>query len=129
MEPDEEQALVLLDTWGSGETIDDEPFQGCRYTIRDYCPEFLEVPADLEVISFLSVHVGDKPFEYEGYKVLNSYPAGEHECPYKEHEDHGPSCPLCDGGNYVYWGEEWHVVVVTPETPAAFEGTEEFEDV
>lgn len=114
-----EEALVLLDAWGSGESIDSEPFQGHAYVIRDYHPEWVPVPKDRTgVVTLLSICVGTLS-TFEGYSVLEHYPAGERECPYLSEPSHVTSgCDLCKGDNYIYWGEEWQVVVLLEDESA-----------
>lgn len=109
---DNEQALLFMDAWGTGITIDEEPFQGHRYVIRGYAPEWCTVPDDNDgVVTLLSVAVG-KLTEFEGYRLFGSYSFGERECPWKDSDEHKEGCPLCENDNYIYWGEEWRVVVL-----------------
>jgi hypothetical protein len=111
---DQETALVFLEAWGSGETIDSEAFQGNAYVIRDYAPEWVDVPDDADVITLLTVQVG-APDSFEGYSILESYGVGEKTCPYLEDEEHSEACPLCQGDGILYWGEEWQIVVLTKD--------------
>lgn len=110
---DNEQALLFMDAWGTGITIDEEPFQGHRYVIRGYSPEWCDVPDNDGVVTLLSVAVG-KLTEFEGYRLFGSYPTGERECPWRDSEEH-KNCLLCGDDNYVYWGEEWRLVVLLRE--------------
>lgn len=106
-----EEALVLLDAWGTGEKIDKEPFQGHAFVIRDYHPEWVDLPEHEGVVTLLSVNVG-KLTNFEGYRLFGSYDSGEKECPYLSDPEHLKSCSLCRGDNYIYWGDEWRVVVL-----------------
>lgn len=106
-----EEALLLMDAWGTGITIDEEPFQGHRFVIRGYHPEWCSVPENDGVVTLLSVAVG-KLTEFEGYRLFGSYGTGERTCPYIEESEHEKGCPLCQGDSFIYWGEEWRLVVL-----------------
>lgn len=129
---EKEQALFLMGAWGSGESLDEEPFKDDEerefgYVITDYCPEWLnhELPVEYRnhhggVVTILHNAFGSGP-EVKGYKVLEIYATGEHNCPYKdvneeeEGVDHTDNCPMCGGDNVIYWGEEWQVTVLVPD--------------
>lgn len=112
----DEQALVFLEAWGSGETLDEEPFQGHAYVISDYAPDWVELPEQYAdkggVVSLLTVTVGD-PTQFEGYTVVGRYGIGQQECPYTGVDGHDDQCTLCEGSP-LYWGEEWQLVVLVP---------------
>ncbi len=111
---DTEQALVFLDAWGTGETLDEEAFQGHKYVISDYAPEWVTVPYDAEVITLLSVQVG-KLTEFEGYTLFGSFGVGEKVCPHVGDDIHTENCLICGGGQFLYWGEEWRLAVLVKE--------------
>jgi hypothetical protein len=114
-----EQALMLMDAWGSGDTLVDAPFDGrYAYAITDYAPDFVndQLPESRRdhyggVVTVLCVGTP----EVEDYHVVYSYQAGERECPGKDDETHPSDCALCGGDDYVYWGDEWMVYVLVPD--------------
>lgn len=115
---EQEQALVFLDAWGTGEELVKEPWKGYAYAIEDYAPDWIneDLPESVRdhhggIVTVLSV---DFP-EVEGYRVIVSGAIGERECPYLEQHEEGATCPLCGGDDYIYWGEEWHFYVLVPE--------------
>jgi len=115
---DLEQALVFLDAWGTGETLDEKSFQGHKYVISDYAPEWVQLPAEYAdhggVVTLLAVMMGESA-KFKGYRVLDSFGIGERECPYRDQHREGEDCEVCEGDDYLYWGEEWSLVVLLPE--------------
>ncbi len=139
---EETTAMVFLDVYGSQSSLDkpwtwvDADGTGHSYRfVNEGCPEWLSgydspLPSDVDpdaCVCVLTTIVGSDPADAPpGYRVVSSYQAGEHDCPECEgrgtlgHEEYvpedlrGKACPLCEGDRFLYWGEEWQVVVFAP---------------
>ena len=128
-----EQAMVLLDTWGSTSYLPgrlqrkDPSGNNCSWgwAEHDYAPEWLE-RSELEpirhdeCITVLHNAFGDLHVPW-GYRVAYRGVAGERACPHceelsddSEDQQQSDRCKLCEGSRVVYWGEEWQVVVLAP---------------
>ena len=120
---DNEQALLFMDTWGSGDKIEEKSFHGYAYNIQDFAPEFVngELPERCQhtfggVVTLLGIEGGtNDPESIEGYTLAYQYPAGEKRCPCEDQEEHNEDCTICEGENIIYWGEEWSVFVLVPD--------------
>jgi len=135
-EKQNEQALLFMEAWGTGELIDDKTFHGYAFVISDYAPEFVnsELPeynqhSFTDTVTVMSTGLASKsPGDIEGYTSVYSYPAGEKECPFKDDPDHGENCSLCEGDNYIYWGDDWGVHVLVKDPSEEDEDDDDEED-
>lgn len=123
-----EQAMVFLDTWGST-TYPPTPWKRWKYS-EDGAPEFLgsdDLDGEESDNCVTVLHCGlSDPKLPMGYRELWQGQCGERQCPgcdgtghahnhdTGEHDQALGPCPLCEGNRYIYWGEEWSVLVLGP---------------
>jgi hypothetical protein len=132
---EQQQAMVYLDTWGST-TYPPEEWSGYGYAETDYAPEWAlcdgavpELPERATGSRCVTVlHCGwSEPRKVAGYTAHVLGPCGERECPECEATGLGrdvdgepmpaEKCRLCEGDKYIYWGEEWSLVVYVQIDP------------
>lgn len=108
------QASVFLEMWGSASDLP-EHWKNWKYSF-DFAPEWLNEMKDQECVSVLHNGYADLKIP-KGYSLVFTGSVGEKECVWcgeSYRTEDGPSqddCQLCEGSGWLYWGEEWQLLV------------------